>query len=118
MLEAILWLTLNVYHEARGEPELGRQAVVHVVLNRSEQRHLDIKDVILQPHQFSWTSSVLMPRDPVAFLSCLQSVHNAVSRDDPTLGATYYHEESIVPYWASEYVQTAHIGHHIFYKED
>ena len=26
-LEGLLWLTLNVYHEARGEPEVGQLAV-------------------------------------------------------------------------------------------
>ncbi len=34
-LPAVECLALNIYHEARGEPEAGRLAVGHVVVNRA-----------------------------------------------------------------------------------
>ena len=38
-LEGLLWLTLNVYHEARSEPQIGQLAVAHVTLNRASQKN-------------------------------------------------------------------------------
>ena len=35
LLEGLLWLTLNVYHEARSEPLVGQVAVAFVTLNRA-----------------------------------------------------------------------------------
>ena len=54
-LEGLLWLTLNVYHEARGEPEIGQLAVAHVTLNRAMEEHKSIAEVVREPYQFSWT---------------------------------------------------------------
>ena len=36
MIEAILWLTINLYHEARGEPVEAQIAIVHTCLYRAE----------------------------------------------------------------------------------
>ena len=42
LLEGLLWLTLNVYHEARSEPLIGQMAVALVTLNRANEKHLPI----------------------------------------------------------------------------
>ena len=55
IFEGLLWLTLNVYHEARSEPQLGQIAIAQVTLNRAKKGQLSIEDVVRQPHQFSWT---------------------------------------------------------------
>ena len=52
---ALLWLTINVYHEARGEDALSQRAVAHVTLNRAKQHGYDVKKVVKEPYQFSWT---------------------------------------------------------------
>ena len=52
-LEGLLWLTLNVYHEARGEPEVGQLAVAHVTLNRAMEERTSIAEVVRKPYQFS-----------------------------------------------------------------
>jgi len=54
LLEGLLWLTLNVYHEARSEPQIGQVAVAHVTLNRASEKRLPVKEIIKQPYQFSW----------------------------------------------------------------
>ena len=41
-----------VYHEARGESDLGKRAVAHVVLNRVKQQHKTPCEVLKQPRQF------------------------------------------------------------------
>ena len=46
VLEGLLWLTLNVYHEARSEPQIGQVAVVHVTLNRAEELNRSIKEIV------------------------------------------------------------------------
>jgi spore germination cell wall hydrolase CwlJ-like protein len=50
-------LTDNVYHEARGEPEQGRYAVIFSTLSRVlDSKYPDtICGVVHQPWQFSWT---------------------------------------------------------------
>lgn len=38
LLEGLLWLTLNVYHEARSEPQIGQLAVAFVTRNNMARR--------------------------------------------------------------------------------
>jgi spore germination cell wall hydrolase CwlJ-like protein len=54
-------LTACLWAEARGEPEDGQQGVCNVILNRVKKGMAsDLRKVILQPRQFSWTN----PDDP------------------------------------------------------
>jgi N-acetylmuramoyl-L-alanine amidase len=118
-LEALLYLTLNVYHEARSEPDLGQQAVVHVTLNRSQIRKMPVKDIVLQPHQFSWTSKPKkewIPENWNAFYKAYENVAIALQSEDFTNGATHYHHKKINPYWANEFQVIATWGAHKFYK--
>lgn len=59
--EDLLWLTKNIYHEARGEGELGMYAVGIVTLNRVNSGKFPgtIKGVVLQKGQFSWVGAKL-----------------------------------------------------------
>ncbi|BDD87166.1 cell wall hydrolase [Desulfofustis limnaeus] len=118
LLEGLLWLTLNVYHEARSESQIGQMAIVHVTLNRAQEQRMPVKDVVRQPYQFSWTfqKDSYLPDDPDAFLRCLRSVFLALKTPDPTAGATHYHLDSITPEWASDYTYVAQFGSHKFYK--
>lgn len=117
-MEGLLWLTLNVYHEARSEPQIGQVAVVHVTLNRAKDRQLSIEEVVRQPYQFSWTfqKKSYVPDDPKAFLKCMKSVYIALKTNDFTHGATHYHLDSIAPYWSSEFTYLDQFGSHKFYK--
>jgi len=118
-LEGLLWLTLNVYHEGRSEPEIGQVAIAHVTLNRAAKRELSIKNVVNQPYQFSWIhqKKSYIPEDPRAFFSCMKSVYIALNTADFTAGATYYHLDIIDPYWTSEYTFVDQYGSHKFYKQ-
>lgn len=118
LLEAVLWLTLNVYHEARSEPQIGQIAVAQVTLNRANQNNLPVYEVVRQPYQFSWTfqKKSYLPDDPEAFLTCLHSVYLAITSNDITNGATHYHLDSITPYWANEFTYIAQYGSHKFYR--
>ncbi len=117
-LEGLLWLTLNVYHEARSEPEIGQVAVAHVTLNRAAQKHLSIKTVVNQPYQFSWIQQKdsFIPEDPRAFFQCMKSVYIALNTPDFTAGSTFYHLDNIDPYWTSDVTFVDQYGSHKFYK--
>jgi N-acetylmuramoyl-L-alanine amidase len=119
-LEGLLWLTLNVYHEARSEPEIGQVAVAHVTLNRAAKRELSIKKVVNQPYQFSWIKqkNSYIPEDPHAFFQCMKSVYIALKSKDFTAGATYYHLDNIEPNWAAEFTFVDQYGSHKFYKQN
>ena len=118
LLEGLLWLTLNVYHEARSEPQVGQVAVAHVTLNRAKKEDLSIKDVIHKPNQFSWTrkQEAYFPEDPQAFLQCMESVVIALKNEDITRGSTYFHLASVNPDWASKHVFVKQYGSHRFYR--
>ena len=118
LLEGLLWLTLNVYHEARSEPLVGQVAVAFVTLNRANEKHLPIKDVVKEPYQFSWTfqKDSYIPDDPRAFFECLKSVYIALQTSDFTNGATHYHHKTINPYWSAHFTYLNQYGSHKFYK--
>lgn len=117
-IETILWLALNVYFEARSEPVIGQLAVVHVVMNRMENRHLTAKEVVLQPAQFTWTmqQSSYWPKNTKVFLKCVKVAEQGMHQKDFTHGATHYHLQTIHPYWADSLHRVGKWGSHIFYK--
>lgn len=127
-------LALNLYHEARGEGEVGMRAVAAVTFNR----YLDpafpstICGVIKQPArrgcQFSWwcDGKVDAPRDQKCWSQVL-ALARQIAREvrhqtfrDPTVGARYYHAQSTTWHesdqWWRGLAWTATIGGHTFYK--
>ncbi len=119
-LESLLWLTLNVYHESRGEPEIGQLAVAHVTLNRAIEERKSIADVVRAPNQFSWTfqkrSYVPLELNPLQ--ESLRIALKAMSTPDFTKGSTYYHRDSVDPKWASHKSFIAQYGSHKFYRHN
>ncbi len=119
LLEGILWLTLNVYHEARSEPQIGQVAVAQVTLNRANNYNMSIEEVVRQPYQFSWTfqKKSYLPDDPQAFFRCMHSVYVALQTQDLTSGSTFYHLDKINPFWTSELSYVNQFGSHKFYRK-
>ena len=120
LMEAVLWLALNIYHEARSEDQMAQIAVAHVTLNRSRQHKKSVKTVVLENSQFSWTilksKKDWAPKDLRAFQQCMESAYIALNGHDFTQGSTFYHERKIRPYWAKEYIYVADFGSHRFYR--
>jgi spore germination cell wall hydrolase CwlJ-like protein len=129
-LVALACLSLNVYHEARGEPETGQLAVAHVTLNRARRKKMKVCDVVVEPYQFSWTTGgVIMrmngwtlmphmvPADREALKKALRIAELAISRKlgDPTNGALFYHADYVSPSWRSSMTEFGPIGQHVFY---
>lgn len=115
-------MALNIYHEARGEPELGMEAVAWVTLNRVESESYpdDICKVVYQPSQFSWTTKKdQTPYETESWekaLDVADYVLDESNTDDPTDGALYFHNRKVKPKWSRKFIRTQKIGNHIFYR--
>ncbi|HEX6319959.1 MAG TPA: cell wall hydrolase, partial [Burkholderiales bacterium] len=119
-LVALACLSLNIYHEARGEPDAGQVAVAYVTLNRARVKNMSVCDVVVEPHQFSWTTGGVMmrmngwslmphmvPTDLRALRKAVQIAQLAMSGkvEDPTQGALFYHADYVSPYWRHSMTQ-------------
>ena len=121
-------LAMLGWGEARGEGALGMLAVMWVAKNRSDKRMKALKDVILQPFQFSCFNP-LDPNHSQLFEAekepdtwgFAKGAANLVLRGytiDPTRNATHYYSLAIPPpIWARPdkgWVELTKIGHHVF----
>jgi spore germination cell wall hydrolase CwlJ-like protein len=121
-------LALNIYFEARGEPEQGQRAVGHVVMNRVADRHYPdtVCKVVkqggesrLNQCQFSWWCDGRSDRpiNQKAWRNALQLADAIFDGDseDPTDGALWYHADYVSPYWSNAFTLVKKIGQHNFY---
>ncbi len=127
----LICLALNVYHEARGEPDAGQVAVAKVTLNRvaSPRYPNTICEVVYQKRwdrirrryvgAFSWTEFEVKPSiKNLEWQQALRVAEAVLNQDQlPELeGALFYHARSIKPSWARHKKPVARIGRHIFYR--
>lgn len=134
LTSAALCLALNIYHEARGEPVMGKYGVAMVTLNRAKRDEDKVCDVVFQRKQFSWTTQVkrtnagyaipkhLIPKidNPIEAYSWerAQIIANVALSGrmwDFTGGANHYHAKRVNPSWNRNMVVAKVIGRHIFY---
>lgn len=127
-------LARTLWGEARGEPVRGIEAIAAVVLNRVRRARDQggcwwgntIIEVCRKPHQFScWNPGdpnrekllAVRAKDP-QFACCIRVARRAMAGllDDPTGGATHYHNRSVEPAWARGRFPCAEIGRHLFYQ--
>ena len=127
------YLIRTIAFEASGEPEEGKSAVAHVILNRilSGRWGDSIKDVVTRPWQFEpWMTrrremQTLSPSDP-RYESAARIADAVLDGEmpDPTAGATHFLNPIIVrqrrggslPAWA--HGNPHPIGRHTFYSPD
>lgn len=122
-------LTQNIFFEARGESEIGQEAVARVTLNRmtSEKYPDTICGVVWQNKQFSWThdgkpdkpsQNVLEQKawEKAEQISQKVLYDYITNQNDITDGAIMYHADYVNPYWTKSFTQVATIDSHIFYK--
>jgi spore germination cell wall hydrolase CwlJ-like protein len=123
-------LALNVYYEARGEPELGQLMVAYVTLKRAEENRLEwggntIFGVVFKGCQFSWTcsSDKKTPSGPAwdrAKMAAILVATGAFQPDPIAANARYYMNPDTSDqrgkcWMATNLRQVALIGHHYFY---
>jgi len=115
--------------EARSEGPLGILAVMWVALNRSTKRKRALKDVILQPWQFSCFNTNDPNREKLLDAQSIEPVPWGWAEGiaklvlgghtmDPTGGASHYYSVAIAPpRWArpeTGWTELTVIGRHIF----
>ncbi|MFQ6018468.1 MAG: cell wall hydrolase [Kiloniellaceae bacterium] len=122
-------LALTIYFEARGEPDAGKLAVGHVVMNRAAHPLFPkaVCAVVWQSGeklrdrcQFSWWCDGRSDR-PGDWRAWTRS--KALARrvywdysTDPTGGALWYHADHVMPDWRKLLAPGPKIGRHIFYR--
>jgi N-acetylmuramoyl-L-alanine amidase len=129
---ALLCLSLNIFHEARGEPVMGQYAVAMVTLNRAKQDKRQVCQVTFKPKQFSWAnrgvtrvkggwelSPALTPKDQHAWWMAQRIAQTSLAGRMPdfTRGATFYHATYVRPRWRLAMVEVKQIGSHRFYTQ-
>lgn len=127
---ALLCLAINIYHEARGEMIPGQYAVANVTMNRAK-RPENICRVVMEKHQFSWTTALVHKQGNTFTLKSAGYPKNELAWDlawriaqysmthpqyDFTQGATHYHAAYVSPQWRYDLKRTKRLGAHIFYK--
>ena len=129
-VDEIRCLALNIYFEARSEPEAAKLAVGHVVMNRVNSGRFPstVCDVVQQggelPRyrcQFSWWCDGRSDK-PRNKREWQKSADHASSvywgrTEDPTEGALWYHADYIKPAWRKHFQRGPKIGRHIFYSQ-
>ena len=126
--ESLRCLALNVYHEARSEPEEGQLAVAAVTLNRVDSAAFPdsvcavVKQGGQKRHQcqFSWwcDGKSDRPTEAKAWKNAKRISRLALLGlvKDPTKKALYYHATYVKPRWSRKMERTARIDQHIFYR--
>ena len=114
-------LAQNMYHEARGETELGNTLVAIVTLNRAKTQGKDICSIVYEPYQFSWT----LDKQEVSETKLQYHLYLArlvltdrIQVPHEYLHATHYYASYIKqPYWSKKMEEIGQVGNHIFFKD-
>jgi len=128
----IEWLAWNVYHESRGEGDLGVFAVALVTTNRADSDLFPntISEVVTQPGQFSWywDDKPDIPQEPEAYQACsgvskfvyglwkrgtIKNILVALNLD----GVKWYHNNTVSPAWVFDYQYVGQTKNHLFYRD-
>jgi spore germination cell wall hydrolase CwlJ-like protein len=126
-------LSLAIYHEARGEPDEGQNAVGRVILNRAASRYYPdtICGVVYQNAarlnrcQFSFACDGKPDRagNLRAWAAVVAMAERLLCRDEcggvaisaDLIRSTHYHATYVRPSWSKKLQRTGQIGSHIFY---
>ena len=128
-------LALNIYHEARNQPLVGKLAVAQVTINRVNDNRFpnSLCAVVMQGFyynkspiknkcQFSWwcDGKSDKPKDKVSWQQIqilAYDIHTGFFNGiDLVHGATHYHASYVKPYWINKKKKVKVIADHVFYK--
>ncbi len=125
--DAITCLARTIYWEARGEDAAGMEAIGNVVMNRLGHKGFPdtICEVVTQGKeqgacQFSWWCDGHSDdaQEAKSYAIAKEVARKALNRQlpDRSKGALYFSQRSIAPNWSTQYIKTAEVGDHAFYK--
>ena len=116
----LVCLALNVYFEARNEPDQAQMAIALVTINRAKKFNKSLCEVVFEPHQFSWTHEDFHkePREgDRAWKKAQRIAQKALTAKDFTGGSRWFHRVDVFPKWRLKLKFHARYGQHLFYKE-
>jgi spore germination cell wall hydrolase CwlJ-like protein len=113
-------LAKNIYNEARGQSYIGKVAVAQVTLNRLEKNKWGntICSVVMSKGQFSWTAEKKRKYGGEDWENSLQVARDVLDGGIRLLGmekATYFHNNTVKPYWVNKVNYIVKIDDHTFY---
>lgn len=134
---ALLCLSMNIYHEARGEGYDGMAMVALVTMNRADHDPDKVCEVVTKPYQFSWYNSInraktdkqklerikrMLPKDNESFIASLNVARQALTGTISTrltklVGRAdhYFNPRLANPAWKNKLRRVASIGNHDLY---
>lgn len=115
---ALLCLAAAVYHEARGEPLRGKEAVALVTMNRADWERRRVCHEVNRPGQYSWAGKGLKHDDHDAWMDARKVAADVLYGRirDFTDGSTYFHARAIRPSWRRKMHYVMTVGGHRFYR--
>lgn len=124
--EDVNCLAANIYHEARGEDEVGQALVAQVVFNRVQYKQYPstVCANVFKPYQFSWTLSntkmrVLPNKLKGAYMDLIYRFNTGEIALPPKLAkATHYWNPDLCkhkPYWTAKFEYLGKWKNHHFY---
>jgi spore germination cell wall hydrolase CwlJ-like protein len=119
-----------IYFEARGESEIGQEAVAQVILNRAASGHFppSLCGVVYQNQhrrnacQFSFAcdGKPEIKREAKAWTRA-KAIARAMASGEKQIttlqAATHYHAKYVKPRWAGKMKKLSTIGAHVFYED-
>lgn len=125
--ETITCLARSIYWEAKGKDTADMEAVANVVMNRLG--HAGFPDTVCavvkqgsetKNCQFSWWCDGRpdTAQEETQYAIAKEIARKALNKQlpDRTGGAMYFHDRTVKPDWAKEYIKTAETGMFQFYK--
>ena len=125
--DAITCLARSIYWEAKGVAAADMEAVANVVMNRLG--HEGFPDTVCavvkqgsetRSCQFSWwcDGRADQVKEDDEYAIAKEIARKALNKQlaDRTHGALYFHDRTVKPDWAKEYIKTAETRKFLFYK--
>lgn len=127
---AMTCLALNIYYEGRGESELGKKIIAQTTMNRANDDHRNVCNVVMQPGQFTWVRSKVagkqvkprfVPKESdEAWSDCQIIAKKALngSLDTPSKyrNVTHFHSARSQQSWTRSMKSLGRVGGHVYYQ--
>lgn len=118
--EELRCMTVNAYHEARGESKMGLLMVMDTVMERKASVRFPntVCGVVHQKNQFSWTRNPQRITQWRTYNKIKKLAIEVLAGKWKGLsgGSVFYHARRIKPFWSKSFTVTKTIDNHVFYR--
>lgn len=123
LLNNLIFCFLCVFAEARGTGLETQKAVVHTILNRSEQQLLSVEEIVKCERQFALASPyfVLKSNDLKGVKKVLIAINEALKERMKSKNfdnVNHFHDSTVRPYWIKKMKFIKEIDGMFFYTDE